>query len=107
MQSNLDPVVLRRRVISQERWRLVLVHHKNVEISIVVEIAEGATAAHMTRGDCGIGGVVEFEKCSVSLITEDDPRTASGILGVDRFEFRVDLPSDEEYVWITIVIEIE
>ncbi len=58
-QANFDPVVAFRRVVAQQRRRLVLVHDENVEIAVVVEIAKGAAAAGVMLIECGTGQAVQ------------------------------------------------
>jgi hypothetical protein len=45
LQAQLDPIICARRVVALERGRLILIHHQDVDIAIVVKITEGAASA--------------------------------------------------------------
>ena len=48
-QFHLDPIVVIPTVIAQQRGNLIHIVHDNVDVAIVVVIAEGASAARVPR----------------------------------------------------------
>ena len=50
VEQHLQPVAGARDVVAQERRRLVHVHHQDVDVAVVVEVAEGTAAARVRRG---------------------------------------------------------
>src|ERR1035438_5029948 len=84
-QAHFDPMIAGGSVIAQKRRGLIAVHDENVEVAIVVEVAEGASAAHVARCNGGTGLIAQFEESSIALVAEYQTRIAGGILGVDFF----------------------
>src|SRR5208283_943426 len=76
----LQPVMLSFQIVSQQRRRLVHIQDQNVQVSIVVEIAEYAAAARVWSRNtrAGIGNLL---KGSVTQVSEEDARRFIGICG--------------------------
>src|SRR5580698_1337850 len=70
VQADLDPVVVGRSVIAQERGRLILIHDENVEVAVIVEVAECATAADVAGVEGGLGLFGDLYECSVTEIAK-------------------------------------
>src|SRR5450631_1306994 len=89
-QPYLQPMITGGYVVAQQRGRLIAVHDENVEIAVIVEIAEGTPPAHMWRRDRGSGLFSEFDKSPISLAAENDARvTRRKPAGVGGFQFRI------------------
>src|SRR5580658_8604782 len=52
-EFHLDPVLFSFDVISQQGWRFIHIDDEDVEISVIVEISEGAAAAAVSVGHAG------------------------------------------------------
>ena len=100
-------MIARWRIVAKQRRRFILIHNQNVEVAVVVEVAERATPAHVALIERGLRAIRYFFKCSVSPVTEDNSRSFARVLGENRFKLRVDLPSDNENIWVAVVVEIE
>src|SRR5213593_4747251 len=46
-QPDFQPVVLVSSVIAQQKGMVIVVHHKNIHVPVVVEIREGCSSAHV------------------------------------------------------------
>ena len=46
-QLNFQPMPVSRKIVAQQRWRLVHIPDKDVDVSVIVEIPERAAAARM------------------------------------------------------------
>ena len=49
-EFHLDPVLFSLDVISQQGWRFIHIDDEDVEISVIIEISEGAAAARVSIG---------------------------------------------------------
>src|ERR1019366_7856772 len=49
LQPDFQPMIPPWSVVAQQRGRLIAVHDENVEVAVIVEVAEGASAAHVAR----------------------------------------------------------
>ena len=72
-----------RSVIAQQCGRFVPVHDEDVEVAVVVKVAEGTTSADMARCDGWTRFVAEFNESPISLIAKDEAWIPRGIFGVD------------------------
>src|ERR1700686_684288 len=81
-QAYFKPVIAGRRVIAQQGWRLIAIHNENIEVPIIIEVTQGAPAAHMRRRDPRTGLHSHLQEASVSVVTEKNARGVPGILGV-------------------------
>src|ERR1700691_6717217 len=48
-QPYLQPMIRGRSIVAQQGWRFILIHDHHVQVAIVVEISEAASAALMPR----------------------------------------------------------
>ena len=107
LKLDLDPVLLSRKIVSQQRRRLVHVDDENVYVPIVVEIAERAAAAGMKLCNSRPRfGAKLFER-RISQITKNDVGRFIGKIGQLALNFRIDIPRYNENVGIPIVVEID
>src|SRR5258708_36943052 len=56
-QLYFEPVVFSAYVVSKKRRRFIQVDHENVDVSVVVEISNGAAPATVCGSDTGAGGI--------------------------------------------------
>ena len=106
-EPNLDPVVSGRRVISQQRRWLILIHHQDVDIAVVVEIPECATTAAVMGCESGARFIANLCKSSVPQIAKEDWLAARGKTAEHTLEFGIDVPRNVENVWPAVIVEIE
>ena len=64
-QLELEPVVRAAEVIAQQRRRLVEIDYQDVQISIIVEVTEGAPPAAMLGGYARAGFLHKFFEGSI------------------------------------------
>jgi len=69
-QTDLDPAVAVRRVVAQQRRRLIDVYDQGIHIAVVIEIAKGQTAAAMAGNDAGTGPCAELGESAVTSIAK-------------------------------------
>jgi len=80
LQTDFQPMIARWGIVAQQGGRLIPVHDENVQVPIIVEVAEGASAAHVARIDGGTGLIPKLPKSSILLVAENDARAARGYL---------------------------
>ena len=75
-QLHLEPVPRRgpRKIVAQQRGRLIQVHDEDVDVAIVVEVAESAAAAGMRRGDAGPGFVDQLFEFALPRLRKTSAR---------------------------------
>src|SRR3981081_2811218 len=69
-ELDLDPVMATGYVIAQQRRRLILIDDEHVQIPVVIEIAESAAAAGMSRRDARSHFVDQFLELSLAEVAE-------------------------------------
>jgi hypothetical protein len=79
-RANFDPAIGGRSIVAQQRRRLILIHDHDVEVTVVIEVAKGAAAAYMVRGNRRLRRVVEFDEGAVTLVAKENARSATRIL---------------------------
>ena len=105
-EQDLDPVVVAGDVVTQQRGRFVEIDDEDIEVAIVIEVAERATAAGMygrKPAATVVGGVDEFP---IPEISEQHARTFIRVIRIKPFDFRVNVPGDVKQVGPGIVVEI-
>src|ERR1035438_3216147 len=70
-QQDLQPVIRPGDVIAQQRRRLVEIDNQNVDVAIVIEIAESHSPAAMRLGDAGPRQTAQFFEFAVSQIAKN------------------------------------
>ena len=53
LELDFDPVCLASEVVSQQRWRFIEIDDDHVDVAIIIEVSESATAAAMQGGNTG------------------------------------------------------
>src|SRR5579863_1893055 len=92
-------------VVAQQRWWLVQVHGKNVNIAIVVEIAERATAAAVACDSARTSLGRNLFETSVSKTAEDDARPAIRLVW-SSLHLRINSASNPENVRGAIIVQV-
>src|SRR5690242_14180252 len=68
-QAHFNPMIACGRIVSQQRRRFVAVHHQNIDVAIIIEVAERSPATGMARGNAWACLIAEFHEGSVTLIS--------------------------------------
>jgi hypothetical protein len=85
----------------------VLIHDDDVEVAVVVEVAEGTAARDVASAD-GRASFVEYaSKCAVAAIAEEDSRAFVGKFRINSFDLGVDVASDPKDVRAAVVVEVD
>src|SRR6202034_2235888 len=106
-QANFYPTGVARRIIAQQRRRLVAVHDEHIEIAVVVEIAKRATAASVMLKDRRANFRTHLNKRSIALIAKNNARAARRIFrGVEMFELGENGARHQQDVGVAIVVQI-
>jgi len=85
----------------------VHVDDEYVNVTVIVEVTERASAAAVSSGDARTG---DFDQLFERLIAEITENGAWGFVGILRkltFNFRVNVPRNHEEIGITVVVEVE
>jgi hypothetical protein len=69
-------VILLGSVVAQQGGRLILIHDDDVEVAVIVEIAEGTSAADVTDIDGRAGFVSHAGKGAVAAIAKEHARAS-------------------------------
>ena len=96
-----------RDIVAQQRRRLVHVHHRDVHVAVVVEIAERTAPAGVRRRDATASFLDQFLEAAVAQIAKHESRRSERIRGQRPFHFRVHAAGDEEQVRKPIVVQID
>src|SRR3984885_2666358 len=94
-------------VVAQQSGRFIAVHDENVEVAVVVEVAERAAAADVARCDGRTALIAELYKSSIALVAKDKAGIARRIFVIDALQFWSHRSSDNENVRIAVVVEID
>src|SRR5689334_4150390 len=89
-RADFDPIALVRGIAANELWRRVDAIHDEVEVAIVIEIAESAAARRRWSRDAGAG--IErnvFEMAVAQVAIEEFALWIAGF-GGELFDFGID-----------------
>ena len=75
-----------RRIVAKQRRRFILIHDQDVEVAVIVEVAEGATPAYVALIKGGLRAFREFVEGSVSPVTEGMRGPLRGYVGRTVFK---------------------
>src|SRR5882762_8680903 len=104
---DFEPVVFGARIIAQERRRLVHVDDGDVDVSVVVEIAEGGASAAAGLSDGGPACRADVDETPLAEILVQDLSLFEGDVEPAGVDFREDVAVGHEDVGPAIVIEVE
>src|SRR6202034_2037979 len=65
-QLDLQPVVVPAHVVAKQRRRFVQIDNQHVDVAVIIEIAEGASAAAVRSRDAGTGGFDQLLKLAIA-----------------------------------------
>src|SRR5438034_4419816 len=105
-ELNLNPVLFPREVVSHERRRFVEVDDDHVDVTVIIEISEGATAAAMRGGNARAGFADQLFKYALPQVSENRARSLVRVLGELLLDLRVNMAGRHEQVRIAVVIQI-
>src|SRR5450432_449264 len=106
-QLDLDPMVGPGHIVAKQGWRLVHVHDEDIDVAVIVEIAEGTAPAGVCRRNAGAAFVDQFLESPAAEIAENQARRLERISGDAALHFGVDASGDHEQVGKSIVVEID
>src|SRR5438132_10593699 len=99
-------MIASRHVVAQQgRW-LITIHDQDVEVAIVIKVAEGGTATDMTCGDVRARLISKLGEGSVALITENQTWVARRILGIHSLKLGSNSARDNENVWVPVIVQV-
>src|SRR5258708_32907397 len=93
------------QVISQEGRRLVHIQDENIQVTVVVKIAECATSTRVGRRNSR-AGICDLFKGAIPEVSKENARRLVGVLRKLLFDLGIDASSYEEDVRPPIVIKI-
>ena len=96
-----------RSVIAQQSGRFIAVHDENVEVAVVVEVAESAASADVARCDGRTALIAKLYKSPIALVAKDEAGIARRIFVIDAFQFWSHRSSDRENIRVAVVVEID
>src|SRR5258706_3472339 len=104
---DFEPVVFGAGIIAQERRRLVHVDNGDVDVSVVVEIAEGGASAAVGLSDGGPACGADVDEAPLAEILVQDFPLFEGDVEPAGVDFREDMSIGHEDVGPAVVVEIE
>ena len=105
-ELHLEPAVRPGVVVSEQRRRLVHVEHQDVDVAVVVDVAERGAAARVRRHRPRAAHERRLLEARAVHVPEDDARAAMRVLRQQRFDFRVDIAGDVHEVGASVVVEV-
>src|SRR5207302_1693681 len=105
-QLDLEPMVSPGHIIAKQGRRLVHVHDEDIDVTIIVEIAEGTAPARVCRHNAGTTFLDQLLE-SPTKIAEDQPGRPERISGDAALHFGVNASGDDEQVGKAIVVQID
>src|ERR1035441_3417427 len=105
-QQDLQPVIRPGDVIAQQRRRLVEIDNQNVDVAVVIEIAESHSPAAMRLGDAGPRQTAQFFEFAVSQIAKNHAGRLVGGIRRLPLHFGIDHAGGEEEVGKSVVVQV-
>src|SRR2546425_6333511 len=90
-QLDLQPSILIPAIIAEQRRGLVHVHDEHIDIAIVVEVAECAAPARMTRRDAWPAAVTDVFEHAVSKIPQNQTRISVFVFLEELLQLGIDV----------------
>src|SRR5271157_212109 len=104
---DLDPVVVEARVSAHELRQAVHGVDDEIDIAVVVVVAEGAATVGVRNGDARSAILCDFAEAAVVQITVEQFLLGIAGLGGELFDFGIDVAVADEDVGPAVVIEVE
>lgn len=89
MSLTLSQWFLPATFITEQRWRLILIHRQDVHVPVVVEVSEGDTAGGVRSGNRRSRFFDELVELAVAETAKDESRSSMGKLGKLALRFWV------------------
>src|ERR1041384_366805 len=64
-QFNFEPMIRTAHIVAQQRRRFVEIDHQNIQVSIIVEVAERASTATVVRSNAGSSFFLQLFKSPI------------------------------------------
>ena len=106
-RADFDPIVFVGGVAADELWRSVDAIDDEVEIAVVVEIAEGTAARGGGSRNSGAGVKRDVFEVAVAQIAIEKLALRIAGFGGELFDFGIDVAVADEDVGPTVVVKIE
>ena len=104
---DFEPVIFGAAIVAQERRRLVHVDNGDVDVSIVVEIAEGGASAAVGLSHGGPACGADVDETTLAEIFVQDLSLLEGDVEPAGIDLGEDMAVGHEDVGPAVVIEIE
>src|SRR2546425_7120298 len=106
-QLDLEPIVLRREIAAEKLGIIVDGIDDDVEVAVIVEIAEGAAARGDGNGDAGAGLGGDVGETAVAEIFVEQLLLRVAGFGLELLDFGIDVAVANENVGPAIVVHVE
>src|SRR5882757_2025959 len=104
---DFKPVVFGAAIVAEERGRLVHVDDGDVDVSVVVKIAEGGASAAVGLSDSGPARRADVDETPLAKISVQDLSLLEGDVEPAGVDFRENMSVGHEDVGPAVVVEIE
>src|SRR5882762_4919344 len=104
---DFEPVIFGAGIVAEERGRLVHVDNGDVDVSVVVEIAEGSASAAVGLSDDGPARGADVDETTLPEIFVQDLSLFEGDVKPAGVDLREDMSIGHKDVGPAVVIEIE
>src|SRR2546425_10566760 len=106
-QLDLQPIVLRRQIAAEKLRIIVDGVDYDVEIAVIVEIAEGAAARGDGNGDAGAGLAGDVGEAAVAEIFVEQLLLRVAGFGLELLDLGIDVTVADENVGPAVVVHVE
>src|SRR6516225_2712158 len=93
-------------IVAQQRRGLIDVHDQDVEVAVVVKIAEGRATAGMRFGDGRAGAVQKLLEAAAAQVAEQHPRRLVRKLRMLPLHLGEDASRYPEQIWQAVGIQV-
>jgi len=104
---DFDPVVAGARIAAEELGEIVDSVDDDVEVAVIVEVAEGAAARGHGRGDAGAGVVGNVIEAAVAEIFVEQLALRIAGFGLELLDFGIDVAVADENVGPAVVVHVK
>ena len=105
--ANLDPVAASGGVATKKLWKMVDAVDDDVDIAVVVEVAEGSSAGGSSVGYAGAALCGDLFELAVAEIAVEVFVLGVGRVDVGAFDLGVDMAVGHEDVEPAVVVHVE
>src|SRR5229473_3114309 len=104
---DFDPIVAGARIAAQKLGKIVDGVDDDIEVAVIVEVAEGAAARGDRRGDARPGVVGNIIEAPVAQILVKQLALRVAGFGLELLDFRIDVAVANENVGPAVVVHVE